>query len=215
MTALFWILLGFWLGAIPFSVWLGRLGLRTDIRDYGDGNPGASNAWRAGGWQVGLPALLLDYLKGVIPVGLAHFKAGITGWPLVVIALAPIMGHAFSPFLRFRGGKALAVTFGVWTGLTMGAGPMVFGLFLALFLWVQTSDGWAVALGTAVFLAYLALYGGDVFLLTIWGLTGGLLIWKYRANLSTPPQLRPLARQYVRWLSDRISHLYFKRPSRL
>lgn len=210
MTALFWIFLGFWLGAIPFSVWLGRLALRTDIRDYGDGNPGTSNAWRAGGWRVGLSALLLDYLKGAIPVGLAHFKGNLTGWPLVIVALAPIIGHAFSPFLQFRGGKALAVTFGVWTGLTWGVDPMVFGLLLGLFLWVQTSDGWAVALGTAGFLAYLALYRGDVYSLTMWGINGGLLIWKYRANLSTPPQLRPLARQYMRWLSDRIPHSHFK-----
>lgn len=215
MTIVIWTLLGFWLGAVPFSVWLGRLALRTDIRHYGDSNPGATNAWRAGGWRVGLPALLLDYLKGAIPVGLAHFEAGMSGWPLVAVALAPVIGHAFSPFLRFRGGKALAVTFGVWTGLTLGAGPTIFGLFLALFLLAQTGDGWAVVLGAGAFLIYLALHGQDIHLLTIWGINGGLLIWKYRNDLSTPPQLRPFARQYLRWLGDQLSHLHVKRPSRL
>jgi glycerol-3-phosphate acyltransferase PlsY len=213
MTVVIWTLLGFCLGAVPFSVWVGRLALRTDIRHYGDGNPGATNAWRAGGWRVGLPALLLDYSKGAIPVGLAHFEAGISGWPLVAVALAPMIGHAFSPFLRFRGGKALAVTFGIWTGLTLAAGPIIFGLLLTLFLLGQTGDGWAVALGAAAFLIYLALHGQDIYLLTIWGINGGLLIWKYRADLSTPLQLRPFARQYLRWLGDQLSHLHVKRPS--
>jgi glycerol-3-phosphate acyltransferase PlsY len=200
MTALFWTLLGFWLGAIPFSVWLGRLVLRADIRNYGDGNPGATNAWRAGGWRVGLPALLLDYLKGAIPVGLAHFKGGISDWPLVAVALAPVIGHAFSPFLRFRGGKALAVTFGIWTGLTLGRYPMIFGLFLSLFLLVQTGHGWAVVFGVVAVLAYQLLFAENVYRLVMWGINGGLLIWKYRATLSTPPQLRPFARQCVRRL---------------
>jgi acyl phosphate:glycerol-3-phosphate acyltransferase len=213
MTTLFWMLLGFWVGAIPFAIWLGGLLLPIDIRHYGNGNPGATNAWRAGGWRLGLPVLLLDYLKGALPVGLAHFGGGFSGWPLVAIALAPIFGHAFSPLLRFRGGKALTVTFGVWTGLTLGAGPMIFGLALALGLFVQVVDGWTIVLGVAVFLAYLGLYGEEAYLLAIWGINGGLLLWKYRADLSTPPQLRPLARQSVRWLSDRISHLYVKRPS--
>jgi glycerol-3-phosphate acyltransferase PlsY len=215
MTALFWALLGFWLGAIPFSLWLGRLALRADIRNYGDGNPGATNAWRAGGWRVGLPALLLDYLKGAIPVGLAHFKTGLTGWPLVVVALAPIIGHAFSPFLRFRGGKALAVTFGVWTGLTLGQYPIIFGLFLGLFLLAQTSHGWAVAFSVVAVLAYQLLFAENIYLLMIWGINGGLLIWKYRADLSTSPQLRPFARQCVRWFGDRISHSSLKRRSQL
>jgi acyl phosphate:glycerol-3-phosphate acyltransferase len=213
MITLFWMLLGFWVGAIPFTIWLGALMLRVDLRNYGNGNPGATNAWRAGGWPLGLPVLLLDYLKGALSVGLAHFGGGLTGWPLVAVALAPIFGHAFSPFLQFRGGKALAVTFGVWTGLTLGAGPMIFGLVLALVLFVQIVDGWTIVLGVAVFLAYLGLYGEEVYLLAIWGINGGLLIWKYRADLSSPPQLRPRVRQGVRWLSDRISYLYVKRPS--
>jgi glycerol-3-phosphate acyltransferase PlsY len=215
MTALFWMLLGFWLGAIPFSVWLGRLALQADIRHFGDGNPGATNAWRAGGWRVGLPALLLDYLKGAIPVGLAHFGAGLSDWPLAAVALAPIFGHAFSPFLRFQGGKALAVTFGVWTGLTLGHYPLIFGLFLGLFLWVQTGHGWAVALSVVAVLAYQLLFTENIYLLLIWVINGGLLIWKYRADLLTPTQLRPFTRQYVRWFGDRISHSSLKRRTQL
>jgi len=206
MAALFWALLSFWLGAVPFSVWLGRLILRVDIRQYGDGNPGATNAWHAGGWRVGLPALLLDYLKGAIPVGAAHFRGGVAGWPLVAVALAPVFGHAFSPFLRFRGGKALAVTFGAWTGLSLGRYPIVFGLFLCLFLLVQTNHGWVVVFSVLAVLAYQLIFAETIYILVIWAINGALLVWKYRRLLSFRPQLRDFIRQFVRWFGERFSH---------
>jgi glycerol-3-phosphate acyltransferase PlsY len=197
-TALFWTGLGFLLGSMPFSLWLGHLFLRADVRRYGDGNPGATNAWRAGGWRVGLLALCLDYLKGAVPVGLAHFNLGVSGWGLVTVALAPVLGHAFSPFLRFRGGKALAATFGIWTGLTLGEAPIILGLLLGLFLFVQESDGWAVLLGLLVFGAHLALQGANLYILVIWGTNALLLAWKYRRELRQALQPRPWVANLVR-----------------
>ena len=128
--ALIWSCIGFILGSIPFSVWLGRVVLHKDIRAYGDGNPGAANVLRAGGRLVGVVAILLDFAKGAIPVGVAVFVVRMSGWRLVPVALAPVLGHAFSPFLSFRGGKAIATTFGVWTGLTLWLGPTIIGLSL-------------------------------------------------------------------------------------
>ena len=110
MTALAWTLIGFLLGSLPFSVWLGKIVLRTDIRRYGDGNPGGTNVIRAGNCGLGMLAIFLDMLKGAVPVALAYYVFKVDGWPLVPVILAPILGHAFSPFLRFRGGKALAST---------------------------------------------------------------------------------------------------------
>ncbi len=101
-----WTVVGFVCGSLMFAYWLGRLWLHVDIRDYGDGNPGAGNAWRAGGWRLGLPAALLDYAKAAIPVALAHYGAGIDGWGIVPVALAPVLGHAFSPFMGFRAARA-------------------------------------------------------------------------------------------------------------
>jgi len=213
MGAMVWTLLGFLLGASPFSLWLGRLALNIDIREYGDGNPGAANAWRAGGWRVGLPAVLLDYLKGAIPVGLAHYTVGIAGWVLVAVALAPVLGHAFSPLLRFQGGKALAVTFGVWTGLSLWHYPVVFGSFLCLFLLLQTSHGWVVACSVVAVMAYQLFYGESIYILAIWAINGGLLVWKYRADLSNRPRLRSFASQYVRRIGERISHSALNRRS--
>lgn len=191
MTTLFWAGLGFLLGAMPFSFWLGRLLLHADIRQYGNGNPGAVNAWRAGGWRVGLPALLLDYLKGAVPVGLAHFVAGVTGWGLVVVALAPVLGHAFSPFLRFRGGKSVAVTFGIWTGLTLGEGPIMLGLLFGLFFLPQRADAWAVVLGMLCFLLYFLLRRADGVTLAIWGGNMLILTWTHRRDLRQTIQPRP------------------------
>jgi glycerol-3-phosphate acyltransferase PlsY len=200
MAALIWTALGFAAGSVPFSVWMVRLLLDDDVRRYGDGNPGARNAWKAGGWPVGLPALLLDYLKGAVPVGLAHHAAGLSGWSLVPVGLAPIAGHAFSPFLRFQGGKALAVTFGVWTVLTLGEVPTVLGLLFALWLAVLSNDAWAIMLGMLSLLIYLLLrslvWPGQwqdlaPYLLAVWG--GNLLIlaWKQHQELQQPVGLRP------------------------
>ena len=190
MNVLFWTGLGFLLGSMPFSVWLGRIFLQTDIRTYGDGNPGATNAWRAGGWRLGLPVLLLDFLKGAVPVGLANFVVGVSGWGLVPTALAPVVGHAFSPFLRFQGGKAVAVTFGIWTGLTLAEAPLILGLLVTVFLLMLDSNDWAVIFSMLAFLGYLLLRTADFFLLTIW--LGNMLIicWKYRFDLQTRPRPR-------------------------
>ena len=198
MTTLMWLVLAFVSGALPFSVWVGRLALRTDIRRYGDHNPGASNVIRAGGWQWGALALLLDSFKGAIPVGLAHFSGRLESWPLTAVALAPVLGHAYSPFLGFRGGKAVAVTFGIWTGLTLGEGPLVLGLLLGLWFAVVAVSGWAVMLTMLGLLIYLLIFHPDPVLLTVWVGNTLLLAWKHRAELVQPPGLRP-------WLKKRLA----------
>jgi glycerol-3-phosphate acyltransferase PlsY len=176
---------------VPFSVWIGRLALRTDIRRYGDGNPGASNVVRSGGWRWGALALLLDALKGAIPIGLTYWWAGLTGWSLVAVAIAPVAGHAFSPLLRFQGGKAVAVTFGIWAGLTLGEGPLVLGLALGLWFAVIAVDGWAVLLALLSLGAYLLMARpDDVTWLAIWAGNTLILAWKHRADLARFPGLR-------------------------
>lgn len=192
-----WAAIAFLAGSLPFAVWVGRLFARADVRTYGDGNPGAANAWRAGGWPVGLLAGLLDWLKGALPVGLAQFWGHINGPALVPIAVAPLLGHAFSPFLGFRGGKAVAVTFGMWTGLLPGGGPITLGLLLTVFYVVQTSDAWAVMLSLLLFPLYLLWrgLGGEFWL--IWAANIVLLAWTHRKALPQRPRLR-------RWLSKTL-----------
>ncbi len=194
-AVLLWTVVGFLSGSLPFSVWLGRLVARADVRRWGDGNPGAANAWKAGGWRAGVPALLLDYLKGATPVALAGFGAGIDGWGLVPVALAPVLGHAFSPFLRFRGGKAIAATFGVWSGLTLWVGPTVMGLALVLAVALNRTDAWSAIFGVVVLGAYLLLSSASGPLLTVWAGNLALVLWKHRRDLRTPPRARPWLRR--------------------
>lgn len=190
MTPIWITAFGFLLGSIPFSVWLGRLILQDDIRHFGtDRNPGAANAWRAGKWKLGVPVLLLDFCKGAFPVGIAHYTFGVTDWWLVPVALAPVFGHIFSPFLNFRGGKGLAVTFGIWTGLTLAEGPLVLGGILGILVFLLASNAWALMLGMLLFLIFLVLRGYGAIYGAIWLVNTLLLAWKHFHELNQPLRL--------------------------
>ncbi len=200
MTTILTFLLAFTAGALPFSVWVGRLALGEDIRRYGDANPGATNVLRAGGKKAAAVALLLDFLKGALPVGIAHFQLDFSGWALVVVALLPVLGHAFSPFLGGRGGKAVATTGGIWCGLTVWEGPTIGGLLLGLGTYLFGANGWAVMTALSVMVLYLALtpaaWNGLMArpeAATIWAvgvLNLLLLAWKHRTDLRQAPRLR-------------------------
>ena len=158
MTWVAFALLAFFCGSLPFSVWLGKIFLREDVRRFGDGNPGSANVFRAGGKIVGVIALLLDVAKAAAPVGLAYYNQGIRGLPMVVIAIAPVLGHAFSPFLGFHGGKALAAALGVWIGLTIWKASLAVVVGTVVGIIFLNSSGWAVMLGMAGLLAALLLW---------------------------------------------------------
>ena len=191
MTTFIWTLIGFLLGSLPLAVWLGRAALKTDIRQYGDGNPGGTNVGRAGGAKLGVLAIILDMLKAALPVALATYVFGVTGWGLTPVVLAPILGHAFSPFLDFRGGKALACTFGAWTALTVPFGPFVMGGSVFLFHKVLTVSAWAVMGAMLMLLVFLLIAGAALPLLAAWAGTVAILAWTHRADLRQPPALRP------------------------
>ncbi len=184
-------------GCVPFAYLLARLVLRVDIRDYGDGNPGAGNAWRAGGWRVGVPGAALDYSKGAVPVAVAHYTFGLSTWALVPVALAPIFGHAFSPFLRGHGGKAVAATFGVWSGLLQFGGFFALGISMGIFWAFLKADGWVLAFGLLSLLVYILLFAPAAYLVVIWLVNAGVVLWKSRRDLKEPLQLRDV------WLPGR------------
>lgn len=191
MMAALWIIFAFLCGSLPFSYWLGKLVMQQDIRDYGDGNPGATNVIRAAGWKWGALALALDVLKGLFPVAVAYLGQLITGWSVAALAVTPVLGHAFSPFLGFRGGKAVAVTFGIWTGLTLWEAPTILGILLGVWYSVVEVSGWAVMLAMSSLFVYLALTRHELLLLVICVLNILILAWKHRADLKQNPGLRP------------------------
>ncbi len=190
----------FWLGACPFSVWIGQWLLGKDIRDYGDGNPGAVNVFRAGGHKSGWLAIILDMGKGIPFVVLAYSFFGFSEAVVMAVALSAILGHAFSPLLRLRGGKSVAVTFGVLLALPQHEILVTFAVFMFLgFLFIEI-DAWTVMLGPTGSLAYLATTGaGPVELLFILSV---LVVFgvKHFGDLQTIP--RPKGR-LINWLQSR------------
>jgi glycerol-3-phosphate acyltransferase PlsY len=182
-------ILGFFSGSLMFSLWVGKLALRRDIRQVGDGNPGAFNLLATSKFW-GAIGLLLDIFKGSIPVGIAKWFLGINDWGLLLIAVATILGHAFSPWLRFNGGKAVAVSFGVWVGLTIWEASTFMGLILALWYSIVVGSGYPVLLTLAVMFAYYLITNPDPVYLALLVFNFLLLAYKYRADLQKPLDLR-------------------------
>jgi glycerol-3-phosphate acyltransferase PlsY len=184
-----WTALAFLCGSLPFSVWISRRFGGKDARQVGDRNPGAVNALKAGGWKAGLLAFMLDVSKGAIPVGMAWVLWGWRGWEIVPVALAALLGSAFSPFLGFRGGKSLSVSLGIWIGLTLWQAPLAILTSLTAVFLVQTNSGWAVVAAILSVAVYLG-FAGSPPLWAILGLQALVLLWKHRHDLRQPAHLR-------------------------
>lgn len=164
MEILWFILLflaAFWLGACPFAVWIGRRFLRKDVRDYGDHNPGAANVFKAGSIKWGFLAVFLEIAKGMPFVLLAQLYFALPEQEVLFVGLCAILGHAFSPILHFRGGKATAVTFGVLLTIPQKEIVVVFTILMVAGFLFLDGDGWRVVLSTfGCFIYSLALGKG-------------------------------------------------------
>ncbi|MFZ6027995.1 MAG: glycerol-3-phosphate acyltransferase [Chloroflexota bacterium] len=182
-------LLAFLLGALPFAVWLGRRA-GHDPRRVGDGNPGATNALRSGGWKLGLAVLMLDVAKAALPVGLAYQVFAWRGGWMWTIAMAPVIGHAFSPFLGGRGGKGVASALGVWIGLTLWRVPLAALPALLASFAILTLSGWAVLVALLATAVYLLCFEPEPLLLAVLAGQAVLLAWKYRSDLRHRPRIR-------------------------
>jgi glycerol-3-phosphate acyltransferase PlsY len=151
---LFVICIAFLAGSFPSGVVLARLAIGQDVRQLGSGNIGAANVARAAGFKVGAGVAVLDILKGVLPVLLGRWT-GLGNTALAVVALAAVLGHDFSIFLRFRGGKGVATTFGVALVLA----PLA--TILAMAAWLLVLGIWGYSsLASLVALALLPIFMG-------------------------------------------------------
>lgn len=132
MNFIFILIISYILGAIPFAYIMTRLLTGKDVRSYGSGNVGATNAARILGFKYGILVGLLDILKGILAVSLAKILLPVDSptYYLLFAALTVIIGHNWSIFLGFSGGKGVATTFGVIFSIY----PLVF--FVFLFLWI-------------------------------------------------------------------------------
>lgn len=177
-------------GSLMFSYWIG-LFMNVNLRQVGDGNPGAFNLWKGAGFKFGLLGVALDFLKGYLPVLLILNAGLVSGYQLIPIALAPIIGHSFSPFLKFNGGKSLAVSFGVWSALTQFRASVSLAVILALLFVVvrvlnkgkgstSTEDGIQTTAGFLLLSIYLLITKSPVAFIWIWLGNFLILLWKNR-----------------------------------
>ncbi|WP_410208232.1 glycerol-3-phosphate 1-O-acyltransferase PlsY [Fusobacterium sp.] len=113
MKIIFFLVMGYVLGALPNGVWIGKHFKKIDIREHGSKNSGATNSYRVLGPKYGLMVLVADALKGFLPPFVAS-HCGVTGNWLILIGMAAIIGHILSFFLKFKGGKGVATSLGVF-----------------------------------------------------------------------------------------------------
>jgi len=187
IVVFFWIAISFISGAIPWAVLIAKITSRQDLRQIGDGNPGAANVWKAGGWGAGMLTFILDTGKGFIPVYLATvYLSSPSIWiqhtSLTLIGLAPIVGHAWSPILRFQGGKALATSWGTWMGLTNGIALPVGAVLLILAHIIQRNHAITVTCCLFFFLPIFLPVIFQYYIVSIWLVNIMIIIYKHRAE---------------------------------
>ena len=147
------------IGGIPAAYLGGRLRGGIDIREYGNGNVGTVNAVRTLGMRAGMLVLAADAAKGALVVGIGRI-AGISDYTLFAMAIAVTAGHNWSPYIGFKGGKGVAVIFGISLAMapviSVMVGPLVFAVYYATRSWV-----WAFGAGIIAINALLIWSGAE------------------------------------------------------
>lgn len=115
MMLIILILLAYFMGSIPFGYFIPLI-WQVDIRRHGSGNIGATNVFRTLGPAAGATVFALDMLKGTIPVMLANWFIG-NPWLITMVAASAVLGHTFSIFMKFKGGRGAATGLGILLGL--------------------------------------------------------------------------------------------------
>lgn len=132
------LVLAYFSGSIPFGYLAGRL-KGVDLREHGSGNIGATNAIRVLGKGLGIPVFILDFLKGYIPVALGwhvfnEYSPDLSATFLVLMAMSAVLGHTYTCWLSFKGGKGVATGAGVLAALVPWPAMVVIGLWAVVFL---------------------------------------------------------------------------------
>jgi len=136
-------IVSYFLGAIPFSYLLPKMLKNIDVRKLGSHNVGTSNAVYTSGMKVGLLCFLGDFSKGYLAYYLASNVFGLDGWMLIFSSLAVVMGHNWNIFLKFKGGKGIATSWGV-----IFASNYIAGLFFLLYSTLITLSTRYISIGT-------------------------------------------------------------------
>ncbi len=137
------LILAYLFGSIPTAVWIGQAFYGIDVREYGSGNAGATNTFRVLGKQAGIPVMLIDILKGWTATNLAyllgtstignHNSVAFVNLELA-LGIAAVMGHLFTIFAGFRGGKGVATLFGMVLAINLQAALLCVLVFIIVLL---------------------------------------------------------------------------------
>ena len=183
MSLVFWILISFVSASVPWSLILGYIFSNKDIRTVGDKNPGGTNTLKLSGIKVGLMAIFLDISKSFFPVYFALFY-GFVGYELILICLAAISGSIFSPFLKFNGGKSLAVSCGIWLAISSGIiGPLIC-LMMAFSHSVQKTHIWTILFGWLGILIWVLIFSFELEYVIIFFINFILVMYKHRKEFN-------------------------------
>lgn len=190
MTTILLILTAYVLGSIPNALWVGKVFKGIDVREHGSKNTGSTNAARVLGAKLGILTLVLDIVKGSIPVILALIMradlienvANISNIDAILIGVSAIIGHSFSIFMKFKGGKAVATTVGVFIVLVPKALLLAAVVFFAVFLLTRyvslSSMIGAVSLPIFIYLLY-----GNIPYIIFGGIIAILIIIRHKSNI--------------------------------
>lgn len=169
------------IGSIPNGLILGKAIWGVDLRKHGSNNIGATNAWRIIGKKAGVSIFLLDMVKGVIGAGLGFFYAGS---PLagVLCGILAVIGHSWSIFLGFKGGKSVSTGLGVLMMLMPKVAFIVFLVWLAVvFVTQYVSLGSIIGAALVPVLAYIFSMPMEYFVFGV--LAAVFIIYRHKANI--------------------------------
>ncbi|MGH7498360.1 MAG: glycerol-3-phosphate 1-O-acyltransferase PlsY [Gemmatimonadales bacterium] len=179
-----WLLASYLLGAIPTSYLTARLFRGIDLREHGSRNLGATNLYRVLGWRFAIPVGLLDAGKGLIPVLVFAPRVSSSELFALICGMTAVVGHVYSVFVGFKGGKGVATAAGVMLGLT----PIALGVSFAVWLVIVMLSGYvslASIASAAIFPAAVQLLDPPeqpaIFWLDV--AVAAAIIWFHRANI--------------------------------
>ena len=180
---LLWMAGAYLLGSTPTSYAVARVFRGVDLREYGSKNLGATNLYRLMGLGAAVPVALYDVLKGTLPVVLAMRLHPQPPWFMLLVGLCAVLGHVFSPFVGFRGGKGVATAAGVFLALA----PLCLVVALVVWALVVKVTGY-VSLGSIVAAAAFAfsvplLYPGAWTTFAVALVTLAFIVFTHRANV--------------------------------
>ena len=185
------VLAAYLIGSLSFAVLVSRVMGLADPRSYGSQNPGATNVLRSGNKAAAALTLLLDGVKGWLPVwAVVRYGAayGLGDGTLALVALAAFAGHVWPVFFRFKGGKGVATAAGVLLGIEPVLGLATFATWLIVAFFTRYSS--LAALASAVFAPAYYFLGNQVvwlidkqvLLATV--IMSGILVWRHQANIA-------------------------------